>query len=206
MQTWVDQKAIATTGDGNRAKGARRRILRAQFIRNVPRLRKRLDTPAVLGFKRRNAGSPPAALSVPPPPDLSPHSVDRQDRSLPVARAEQLEISLPQGLSAPSTGEDSGTPAINATVTVVCAPDERRLAKERAVNSIESRLRDARDARQKEVQMEALATRLAEKLLGDLFGGELTRADALVMFNDLMIQQGILPDIRTQIRKKFFGR
>ena len=52
VQTWVDDGIISSASDAARTKGEPRRILRDQFMRDVPRLQKRLassaaDTPGV---------------------------------------------------------------------------------------------------------------------------------------------------------------
>lgn len=178
-------------------------------MRDLPRLRKRLETPAVRGFKKRRAGPPLADITAPPLSALPSHPASGQDRALPEGTTKQRaphETPLPQAFPALQADADSRTVSELATITAVSVPDERKLAKQRAVKAIEARLREARDARQKEAQTEALAVKLAKKLLGDLFSGELTRVDALVMFNDLSTKQGVPADVRTRIRKEYFGR
>lgn len=85
-------------------------------------------------------------------------------------------------------------------------PDESRRAKERAANAIEAMLRQARDAKQRESELEEQAARIATKLLDAVFSNELTRVDALLMFANMTSEQNIPVEVRTRVRKQFFGR
>lgn len=208
VQTWVDQGAIAAAVGTGRARGARRRILRAKFMRDLPRLRKRLETPAVLGYKRSRTSQKPAGASARPLPGPDSRTAGEEGEVvLPgtAERHEQREESRPPETTSRVRKKAGDVPA-PTPATAGREADERRLEKTRAANAIEARLREARDARRRETQWESQAGKIAEKLLGAVFSNELTRVDALVMFNDLATGQGIPAEVRARIRRQYFGR
>jgi hypothetical protein len=53
IQDWVDQGVIPVLSGENREKGEERRILREAFIQDIPQLKKRLETAAVLARKHK---------------------------------------------------------------------------------------------------------------------------------------------------------
>ncbi len=54
VQTWIDEGVIETVESTERTKGAPRRILRESFERALPELRRRLETAAVVGYRRKH--------------------------------------------------------------------------------------------------------------------------------------------------------
>jgi len=54
VQTWIDEGIIETYEQTQRTRGEPRRILREPFERALPRLRKRLETAAVVGYKKKH--------------------------------------------------------------------------------------------------------------------------------------------------------
>lgn len=217
VQTWVDHGTIAAVAGTDRTKGARRRILRAQFMRDLPHLRTRLVTPAVLGFKKHRSGqqateAPASALqgntltgsSLGPSSVDTHHKVPGSDSGAPYKRQDKPATSDAQSpLAAGPPDGNTGGPAAVATGN---EPDNQKLVKKRAANALEARLREARDAKHREAMVEAQAVKIVEKLLSDVFGGELSRVDAIVMFNDIATDLGVPAVIRTKIRKQYLGR
>ena len=53
VQAWVDKGEVPLLG-GGRQRGETRQILKAPFLRLVPQLMKRLETPAVIGYRTRH--------------------------------------------------------------------------------------------------------------------------------------------------------
>jgi excisionase family DNA binding protein len=60
VQLWVDQGEIPALGGNNRDQGGERRIIRETFMRELPRLRKRLETPSVVIRKIKSRHDIPA--------------------------------------------------------------------------------------------------------------------------------------------------
>ena len=217
VQTWVDHGTIAAVAGTNRTKGARRRILRAKFMRDLPRLQTRLATPAVLGFKKhrsrqKTTEAPASALqedaltgSIPGPASGDKHhEAPGSDKGEP---CEQQDQPAPSGDQSPfAAGLANGNAVGPTAVATGNEPDSQKLVKKQAANALEARLREARDAKHREVMFEAQSVKIAEKLLSDVFGGELSRVDAMVMFNDIATDLGVPAVIRTKIRKQYLGR
>ncbi len=191
VQTWVDQGVIAASGGADHTSGERRRILRTEFMRALPQLKKRLETPAVLGFKRQRSEVHGAGVATKPTRSLQ-HAESVSTHEATATRKDALN-------TATAPHEAGG-------VTTQSPKDEARRAKERAAHTIESMLREARDAKRMEEEQEAQATRIARNLLDAVFSNELTRVDAMLMFTDMAGHQNIPAQVVTRVRKQFFGR
>lgn len=63
IQTWIDEGVVETIEQAERTKGEPRRILREPFERALPRLRKRLETAAVVGYRKRHGIAVPDAVA-----------------------------------------------------------------------------------------------------------------------------------------------
>ena len=190
VQNWVDCGEIATTGGATRKRGERRRILRAQFMLDLPRLRKRLETPAVLGFKLKHGPVPaPAAPAAVPVPEQAPAARGPGIR----ARLSALTGGR-RPAAGPAQGEH-GMPAAGDTA-----------AKTLAVASAEAQFKSASRARQQATEQEAAARKMAERLVGAVFGGEMNRIDAMIMFNQLATERGVPDPMRIAVRKEYFGK
>lgn len=206
VQTWVDQGKIKSPGGTERGKGARRRITRATFMKDLPRLRKRLETPAVIGYKQHRHRPSPQESREDQAIDATtvPHAA--REEAAPQSETQRLVLALEMRLRAARAARNKNLVTQTPAKTSKRPEELERPSKASTAKELELKLREARDSRKKQSEWEAHATAIAERLVDDVFGNQLKKSDAILMYGQFTAEKGIPPEIRAQIRKQFFGR
>lgn len=206
VQTWVDAGIIACAD--SREKGMQRLINRERFIREIPELKKRLQTRAVVGFKRsvetrrRQAGrqeAPAAAAAEEPVADeVDLLEAPRDELAMVKAeRAAAIEAALRRACE-----RKAGMAALSAA-----GKREKHPADPAAVaHSVEERFKTAAESRRRETELAALAATMAERIMNDVECGKMGFIDGLLLFNNLAKAKNVPDHIRARVRKDFFGR
>jgi hypothetical protein len=168
-----------------------------QFMEDLPRLRKRLETPAVIGYRTKHGKPLPA------------HILERaaQDRS------DTRAAGQPETPTRPPTPKESIAAILESRLkqamhkrTAEAAERPSKAEKEQVASAIEARLKDAKEAKLREQMWTHEAEAIAMKIMDDMFDNELSRIGAVMLFNKVAAGQNIPDTIRIRTRKKFFGK
>jgi excisionase family DNA binding protein len=198
VQNWIDKGEIKILG-GTHDKGHARRILKEPFLRSLNRLKRRLETPAVVGRKLKE-GHP-----------VAPSVLEKLGTQKRAADVESAQTRLAAGIRA---AKQRSAAALEEHLSAAKAARSRKLkrgtdeqaVKESSATAVESRLAAAREAKRNRKAIEAVAVEVAERIINDMFDERLSRIQAMIIFNRIMDAQKVPRDIRIKVRKRFFGR
>jgi excisionase family DNA binding protein len=183
VQNWVDEGLIPTLGAGKRREGESRHIDKTEFTRKLPELKKRLKAPAVVGFKRewkkreREKEAAPATEK-----GILAAEIEARLREARELRQEQEQ----------KLAQEAGLEKLKG----------REVDKAQLANTIEQRLRRARE----EKEWIAIASEIATKVLDDMFDDRIHRIEAMKLYNETAEHRGVPREVRIRVRKEFFGR
>jgi hypothetical protein len=196
----VDGGEIAVSGDGLRTKGEQRRIARKQFLEDLPRLRKRLETPAVIGYRMKHGK--------PLPVHIADRAVEDRRTTQPEApsRTPTPKQSIASILEARLKHAVQSRKGAKDTTGIGRPGSASKAEKEQVAAAIEARLREAKEAKLQQQIWTHEAEVIAERIMNDMFDNELSRIGAVVLFNKVAAKKNIPDDIRIKARKKFFGK
>jgi len=230
IQDWADQGVIPVLGGENREKGEERRIPREAFIREIPQLRKRLETAAVLARKLKHGNQIPEELLQ----ELQTRKMrrspstrhrDHATRSQSNVVQSSANVTLKSFVESPHDEKDVRLRALRARsatalesklraaveTTPESAAEDRtiervrtRTIKEKSAAALEVKLRTAAESAA-EKQMEQRAMLLAERVQDQMFEEDFSMRRAAIMFIWEAISRGIPAKIRIKISKKIFG-
>lgn len=217
VQTWVDEGEIPVVDGYRKGKGESRRILREEFMRNLPRLRMRLETPAVVGYKRKH-GKP---LSKDLIDRIEAERVVRQAAAKETDRARRREERKALRAVKLKAGRGKTAAAVEARLKEAregrlkeesqaglkaAAQVQLKKAREAELRKTREKAAAAVEAQLKEAKWEKHAAGIAERIIDDMFDNELSRVNAMILFNQIAVSHGIPSDIMMKVRKKFFGK
>lgn len=203
IQTWADEGILPLEGKAERERGDPRRILREAFMRTLPELGKRLETPAVVGFRRSREQSNTS--------EASQVSREVEGESQFRSAAEKTAAAIESRFSAAREDRlrrirDAAKRPTESTGARTSRSGKTLPDRSKSAAMLESRLRQARETRQTLVGWEDRATRIAQKLADDVDSGELERIDAAILLNQIAEREGMPDDIRIEITRKYFRK
>jgi excisionase family DNA binding protein len=200
IQGWVDEGVIATEEAGPRETGAPRRIPRDAFLRALPELRERLQTPAVIGYRLKHGKpvDPGAADRVAAEREIRETLAEEQRLSRRLeksreemggARTRRVSADVETAREARRRASDQRRIAERASREAhrewkaAAREAERRAAQERGAVARETRLKDAaRAERERAAQAERAAREeagLRERFAARLRAAKVRRARAI---------------------------
>gem|GEM_PF-2991824 len=212
IQVWIDT-GIITSAEA-REKGAQRLILRDRFLYDLPELKKRLQTPAAIGFKRNAASKriqmteETAAIAVAADTKAQAEQPEFEEAEPIVSLRDELKQAKIQKAaaieSALKQARDRNAARAKPDALSFLVQDHGKRAD--MARAAEDRLTSAAEARRRETESAATAATMAERILADVEMGKMDRLDGLILFNDLARAKDIPDRIRIEVRKDFFGR
>lgn len=221
VQTWVDIGEIPTDPEQKDAKNRRRRILRKEFMLALPHLKKRLETPAVVGFKIKHGNQVPQEIleQIESERHAKQLMLEKKKKKGPLAGIKILLKTEAQRIAELTEArfqkarkrkldqikkEQSARKA--ATQTAEQKNKEMKELKVRNAEIIEQQLQKAREANLKKLEMEKQMMSTAEHLLEEILASETDRVNAAVTFNDMATRREIPSDIQVMVLRKYFGK
>jgi len=192
IQNWIDAGDIGILG-GEHVGGSDRRILKDPFLAKIESLKRRLETPAVVGQKLRRGKAVPEEVLKRVSPGRKPESKLQAAKILSAAALEAQ-------LAAARAVRRADKPGFRQE-----SSESGSQVRSRA-EMVEGRFRAASRAQVGRAAIEQYACEVAERLVNDVFDDRIQRIDAVVLFNRIAEQRGVPRDIRIRVRKRFFGK
>ena len=221
VQTWVDTGEIPTAPGEQDDKNRRRRILRKEFMLALPQLKKRLQTPSVVGFKIKHGSHVPNAV-------IEQIKSERRDKQLTLTKekkkgplagvrillrteaqriAQLTEARLQRARKRKLDEIKKEQSARNAAAQSAEKKNkELKELKVRNAEIIEQQLQKAREVNLTKIEMEKQMMSTAEHLLEGILASETDRVNAAVTFNDMATRREIPSDIQVMVLRKYFGK
>ncbi len=213
IQNWIDDGDIETLGE--RGPGEPRRIVKSAFTETLDDLRKRMETPAVVGHRLKHG---------------QPVSLEALERIAGEEAAQEPETTTP--LRKPGTivlppvfdeklaaAKRTSAAALEARFSAA-KEDQRRKLKDEVGDTKSSspgdgrtgekanqlKMAAARELKRSREAFDEYASEVAKRLLADMFDVSITRIQAMKIFNRITEERGLPRSIRISVRKRFFGK
>lgn len=213
IQNWIDAGDIKTLGE--REPGEPRRIARDAFIGQLDDLRKRMETPAVVGHRLKH-GQP---VSLETLERIAGEEAEEEPETTIPPRVPGTVI-LPPGLDKKlAAARRSSAAALEARLSAAKEDQMQRLREETDNSELtlpgsggtgektnNLKLAAARELQRSRDAFNEYASEVAKRLLADIFDASITRIQGIKLFNRITEERGLPRSIRINVRKRFFGK
>lgn len=186
IQTWVDEGEISIVEGEKRAKGTSRQIAKEPFLQNLLQLKMRLETPAVVGHRKKHGKPVPESL------------MERIEAERRIRKAEARERHLVR--------QRERRKVLREAKLLDTVRARRRKERENKFAALETQLKKAKETKLKKIRWEEQAAHIAEQIIDDMFDDVVSPIRALTKFNQTTTTKGIPNNIQMKVKKKFFGK